>query len=268
MTFRYLLAIILTILLLGFARRTSTRHSSDLKFQVDGVTVEHRTVTENFGDGPKLEVKASNASAFSAVVFYSQEPGSGYEELPMSAGPDAFHAVLPALPKGKKWFYHIEFYRDNVKIAQLPEAHDQFVKFKGHVSPFILIPHIICMFATIFFGLLTVFTAFDFNRGRSDARRSLIFLLLTLVFAFTGGFPLGYAVAYQAFGKGWEGIPLGWDITDNKTVFLFLFWLATFILAAGGLRGKKMRISGGAYAFLVTLSFIVTFITFLIPHSI
>jgi hypothetical protein len=268
MIFRYLLAFILTILLLGFARRTSTRHSSDLKTQVDGVTLEHRTITENFGDSPELDVRTSNADGIRAVVLYSQEPGSGYGELPMSAGPDGFHAALPALPKGKKWFYHIEFFKENVEVAQLPNGHDQFIKFKGHLSPAVLIPHIFFMFATIFFGILTVLSAIDYNRGRGELLHSVRFLLLTLISAFLGGFPFGIAVTYQTFGGGWGGYPIGRDWTDTKTEIFFAFWLVTFLLARKGLVGGKMPISNRTYSFLTILSFVVTFITFLIPHSI
>lgn len=268
MTIRYIIAIVLTILLLVFARRMSTRHAIDLTTEVDGVMLAHHTVTENFGDGPKLEVKSNYTSAVRAVVFYSERPGDHYEVLDMAPVPDGFYAKLPALEKGRKWSYHIEFYKDNVKIAQFPEDADQLIKFKGKVSLSILIPHIFFMFATIFFGILTVFTAIDHSRGRARLSRSVRFLLLTLVSAFLGGFPFGIAVTYQTFGEGWGGWPIGKDWTDTKTEIFFLFWLITFFLSIRGLKGESMRISNRTYLFLVITSFVVTFITFLIPHSI
>ncbi len=124
------------------------------------------------------------------------------------------------------------------------------------------------MFAIIFLGLLTVFSSISVVRGKTDIRQSVRYLLWTVIFAFIGGFPLGYLVAYLAFGQGWTGIPIGWDITDNKTVILFLFWLVTFILARRGLKGERMAISKKAYMSLVLASLIVTFIAFVIPHSI
>lgn len=267
MIMRYILALVLTIVLLGIARRTSTRHEETLHATVDGTTITHKTVTENFGDGPIIDVKAANTADLAAiVVFY--EPNSPRISQEMTPTAEGFTTRLPSLPKGHKWFYHIEISKNGNTAAALPADRDQFIKFKGHVTPLILIPHIFCMFATIFFGALTVFTAFDLTRGRGNPRASVRFLLLTAIFAFIGGFPLGYAVAYQAFGVGWGGIPIGWDITDNKTVILFLFWLITLLLAWRGLSGRKMAISNRTYAALAALSFIVTFITFLIPHSI
>ena len=59
MTLRYIIAFILTVLLLAFARRMSTRHEMTITEQPEGITITHKTITENFGDGPVLDVKVS-----------------------------------------------------------------------------------------------------------------------------------------------------------------------------------------------------------------
>jgi len=268
MTARYLLAIVLTVVLLGIARRMSTRRPGEIQISSGDVSISHTTVTENFGDGPIIELKISAVDSLRPMVLYSEQAGSPYQSMEMVLGANGYYARLPALDKGRKWYYHIDIYRVNAIIATIPVSGDQFIKFKGHVSPFVLIPHIACMFATIFFGLLTVFTAVDYSRGRGELKRSVKFLFLTIVFSFIGGFPLGYLVAYQAFGQGWAGIPVGWDITDNKTVILFLFWLISFIIAFRGLKSGSSGIDPRKYLLLVGLSFFVTILTFLIPHSI
>jgi hypothetical protein len=276
MLIRYLIALLLTVVLLGFARRMSTRHEQTFTEQVDGITLRHQTVTENFGDGPILSVATSAPERVRAVAYYSEQPGGpDYKQQDMVLSSDGFSCKLSALPRGEKFFYHINVYKDNVVIATFPPAKaapskgDQFIKFKGHISRFVLIPHILLMFGTIFFGLLAVFTSVDVARGKSDARRSILFLILTFACAFVGGIPLGIVVSAQTFGgSGWGGWPLGTDITDTKTEVLLLFWLITIFLSWKGLRSRKMTISNGLYSFLVILSFIVTFITFLIPHSI
>ncbi len=268
MILRYIAALIITILLLAVARRASTRHTEEFNVEVQGTTLTHHSVTEDFGEGPMLSVQAKGADGFKAVIFYSEKQGGPYQTIDMIPVSDVFTAKLPVLPKGQKWFYHIEVTKGDAKVATFPPDKDQFIKFKGHVSEIILVPHIFSMFATIFLGIMAMLTSFDIARGKGDLRRSVLYTLWTMIFAFIGGFPLGITVAYQAFGVGWGGIPLGWDITDNKTLVLFLLWLITFILARKGLRGDKMAISGKIYAFLVTLSFVVTFATFLIPHSI
>ncbi len=265
---RYVAALALTILMLGIARRISTRHPTDHSAEAGGITLSHRTVTEDFGDGPRIDMKATSTEGLVAIVFYSQVDGGPYTADSLSRMPDGFSAILPVLEKGKRWYYHIKAYQSEKERAKFPPGPDQFIKFKGHVPAYILVPHIFCMFATIFFGLLTVISSINAVKGKADIKQSVRYLLWTVIFAFIGSFPLGYIVAYLAFGQGWSGIPIGWDITDNKTVILFLFWLVTFILARKGLKGERMVISKKAYMSLVLTSLIVTFIAFVIPHSI
>ena len=265
---RILLALLLTIVMLVIARLASTRHAREIVVNVDNLTFKHHTVTESFDEGPIVKLAVNDASKERAVIYYSETNGSNYQALEMPVENNVYSIQLPKLDKGQKWWYHIDVLKDNQKIATIPSNEDQFIKFKGRVSPFILIPHIICMFATIFFGVLAVFTAIDAVKGRAGVKRSVWFALLALVFGYIGGLPLGVEVTRQTFGGGWGGWPIGNDWTDTKTEIFLLFWLITLILSFNGLRGKKMFISEKTYAFLVILSLVVTFITFLIPHSI
>ena len=269
MKIRYILALLLTVLLLAIARRASTRHQEDITTNIDGVVLSHKTVTENFGDGPVVTLKSSDASRQRALVRFAEQIGGDYQTIEMTPEAGVFSARLPTLEKGKKWFYHIDVIKDNVLLTTLPADRDQFIKFKGHISPLILIPHILFMFATIFFGMMAIFTSVDLARGKGDVKRSVLFVLLTFISAFIGGIPLGIAVSAQTFGgSGWGGWPLGTDITDSKTEVLLLFWLVTLILSWKGLKGQKLPISDSLYSALVIISLVVTFITFLIPHSI
>ena len=265
---RYGIALIITIALLGLARRISTRHPTDYSSQIGDITASHRTITEDFGDGPVVDVSLSSPDSLAAVVFYSETDGGPYtvDTLTMTSG--GFTGELPVLEKGRKWFYRIELFKAGESVAKFPPYGSQFIKFKGHVPAYILIPHIFCMFAIVFLGLLTVISAFDLVKGKGDIQKTVLYLLWTLIAAFIGGFPLGYLVASVAFGVGWGGIPFGWDITDNKTVLLFIFWFVTLILARKGLKGEKMAISYSAYLALTVISLAVTIFTFMIPHSI
>ncbi len=268
MVLRYVIAMLLTVVLLGFARQTSTRHPEQFEVKANGITFAHKTVTESFGEPPVIKLGASATNTVRALVSYSEIRGGPYKKMEMAVTEYGYITDLPALEKGHKWFYHIEAMQDNMKIMQIPPESDQFIKFKGHVSRAVLIPHILFMFAVIFFGILAVFTAIDYGRGKGNLSRSVLFLLLTLISAFLGGFLFGPMVTYQAFGEGWGGWPFGHDWTDTKTEILFLFWLVTFIMAWGGLKGDKISVSPRAYSALVLASFVVTLITFLIPHSI
>src|SRR5512143_3724621 len=116
MTKSYLAAIVLTIILLAFARRMSTRHDMTITSERDGITMVHKTVTENFGDGPALALKATPNESLTATVFYSEVPGRHDNRIEMTRQSDGFIATLPPLEKGKKWFYQIQVTKNGFPV--------------------------------------------------------------------------------------------------------------------------------------------------------
>jgi hypothetical protein len=78
----------------------------------------------------------------------------------------------------------------------------------------------------------------------------------TLVLFTAGGMVLGPIVQYDAFGDFWTGIPFGWDLTDNKTLIAFIFWVLAVIM-----NRKKER------PVYVVLAAIVLLLVYSIPHS-
>jgi len=72
-----------------------------------------------------------------------------------------------------------------------------------------------------------------------------------------GQFILGPLVQKYAFGIFWSGFPLGTDLTDNKTVIMFFFWI---VALAAGRKGRPARLA-------VLAASVVTLVIYLIPHS-
>jgi hypothetical protein len=108
---RYGVALILTILMLGIARRTSTRHPEDYSQSVGDLTASHRTVTEDFGGGPSLEIQVSDTDSLEAVVYYSIVEGGPYNTDTLDVSEAGFSVVLPVHDKGEKLFYHLKLYK-------------------------------------------------------------------------------------------------------------------------------------------------------------
>jgi hypothetical protein len=77
----------------------------------------------------------------------------------------------------------------------------------------------------------------------------------TLGFVTIGGMILGPIVQKYAFGDLWTGIPFGTDLTDNKTLIAFVFWLLAFFLM------KKSK-------WWVMLAVAMMIVVYLIPHSV
>lgn len=80
----------------------------------------------------------------------------------------------------------------------------------------------------------------------------------TAVFVFVGGFILGPLVQKYAFGVLWAGVPLGFDLTDNKTLITFVGWLIALFLMRKGKPGRA-----GVVAAAVLLM-----VVYSIPHSV
>ncbi|MFA6128488.1 MAG: hypothetical protein WC699_14415 [Bacteroidales bacterium] len=158
-------------------------------------------------------------------------------------------AYLPQQPPAGKLEYYLELTKNNqtVEVAKnLPVV----IRFKGDVPAGVLIPHIILMFLTMMFSTLAgLFAIFKIERFRR-------YTIWTFIILFIGGFIFGPWVQWYAFGDWWTGIPFGWDLTDNKTLFAFIFWAAALF----GIKGKGRP-------WLIILAAVMTLVIFSIPHS-
>ena len=158
-------------------------------------------------------------------------------------------ASLPQQPPAGKLEYYVEVVK-NGQTVEVAKNHPVVIRFKGDVPAGVLIPHIILMFLAMMFSTVAgLFAIFKIERFRR-------YTLWTFVILFIGGFIFGPWVQWYAFGDWWTGIPFGWDLTDNKTLFAFIFWVAALF----GIKGKGRP-------WLIILAAIMTLVIFSIPHS-
>ncbi len=155
-------------------------------------------------------------------------------------------AYLPKQPMAGKLTYFVELRRGD-QVKTIPQ---QIIRFKGDVPDFILVPHVLFMFLTMFLSNVSgLLAAFNFSQFRKVA----VFTFWSLVL---GGMILGPVVQKFAFDELWAGVPFGWDLTDNKTLIAFIFWLIAFLIN----RKKPSRS-------WTIIAAIVTMVIFAIPHS-
>jgi hypothetical protein len=158
-------------------------------------------------------------------------------------------ASLPQQPPAGKLEYYIELSKDG-QTADIAKNKHVVIRFKGDVPAGVLIPHIILMFSAMMFATLAgLFAAFKVERYRR-------YTIWTFIILFIGGFIFGPWVQWYAFGEWWTGIPFGFDLTDNKTLFAFVFWIAALF----GIKGKGRP-------WLIILAALMTLVIFSIPHS-
>ncbi len=63
-----------------------------------------------------------------------------------------------------------------------------------------------------------------------------------------GGLILGPVVQKHAFGAFWTGIPFGYDLTDNKTLLMWMVWLVACAVLSREDRRRVRRARGRAAA--------------------
>ena len=158
---------------------------------------------------------------------------------------------LPQQPAAGKLVYKVVL-TENGESRTLAGDRPVVIRFKDSVPPWVLIPHIFVMFSGMLLSTAAGLAALDKKRNP----RRLVLWTVGLLFA--GGFILGPLVQKFAFGVAWAGFPAGSDLTDNKTLVAFLFWVVALV---AGRKGRPAR------PFVIAAS-LVTLLVFLIPHSI
>lgn len=162
---------------------------------------------------------------------------------------EGFFAEVPKQPAAGKIEYYFEIIDQSGTKTYLKET-PVVIRFKGGVPPYILIPHILFMFIAMLFsnlsGLLAAFKVPAFKK----------YAFWTFTCLLIGGMILGPLVQLYAFGDLWTGIPFGWDLTDNKTLIAFAFW----ILAVWMNRKQPKPI-------YTVIAAVVLLLIYSIPHS-
>lgn len=270
---RVIVSIAITIAMVFVARYLSANRPRDLASSVAGLTLRHTTVVDQEGPGePELRLEVEGEPAAPPVVRYRPRGGEQVEETVMTAaGEGAWIARLPELPKGSRMRYAFVAAAPGGGEARLP-AGDGFltVKYEGIVSPFVLVSHIIFMFGAFFCMSMCMLGALAVLRGREGKRFTVVMSRWVMFFTFVGGWPLGMILNRQAYGPAWEGFPFGWDVTDNKTQIMLVFWIVTILLARGSFLGRgenRDLASPRAFAAAVVVSFAASVALFLVPHS-
>ena len=120
----------------------------------------------------------------------------------------------------------------------------------------ILVAHIVFIFFALLIGLRAgLGAAFEPSGVRRLAWATLICMTI-------GGLILGPIVQKYTFGAFWTGFPFGYDLTDNKTLIMWLVWVVAVALL--GLKPKRDERAGRA---AVVVAAIVAMVVYVIPHS-
>lgn len=217
---------------------------------VDGVNYPVTLITSHGGVADcMLEFEIPDTAVTGNITFRKFPTNEAWTTLNLTRSGNTLTGSLPHQPPAGKLEYKVEFRKDD-QLFPLHETNATVIRFKGDVPASILIPHIILMFVAMFFSNLAgVMALFRHPRFR-------FFTFWTLVLLGIGGMILGPWVQLHAFGEAWAGVPFAWDLTDNKTLIAFLFWILAVVM-----NRKKER---PVYVIVASL---VILIIYSIPHS-
>lgn len=265
--FFWVLAFVITITAAIYQRATGPTYPKKIEVQVNNVDYKLKLV-RSLGLDETPEVKLNiNDATISAKIFYRrylsndefQTADFKFVSKPIDSfimnkifnvnKEEGFFAPVPQQPAAGKIEYYVEI-TDQIGTKDYLKESPVVIRFKGGVPKYILYPHILFMFIAMLFSTLAgLLAAFNVPLYRKYSFWTFGALMI-------GGMILGPFVQLYAFGDLWTGIPFGWDLTDNKTLIAFVFWVL-----AVGMNWKKKR---PVYAVLAA---IVLLLIYSIPHS-
>ncbi len=252
---QWILAVVITLVSAVWQRTTGPTYPARGTVKLGGTDIELKLQrSHSISDRQPVTVRVPDTGVTGAVEWRRFPSNDAWQSQAMARSGDVLEAMLPPapeplMPAAGKLEYKVRLSRGGAE-ASFPEK-AAVTRFKGDVPAGILIPHVFAMFFGMLFSTRAALAALLGGNTR-------VWGFLTVLLLVVGGFVLGPVVQKYAFGAYWTGIPWGWDLTDNKTLFAGAAWL----LAAWQLRGGRQGKAAVVAAALVTL------VVFAIPHSV
>ncbi|MCR5129937.1 MAG: hypothetical protein K6C10_00545 [Prevotella sp.] len=240
----WLLAVVITLFLSVYQRMTGPTHPKKVAIEVNGQSYKMRLPRSGVQKDEIIVLKGVPSNT-NAQIHYRRYPTTDdYNTVNFQWKDGEWQAILPVQPIAGKLQYYI-----TVEGKDYPGDEPLLIRFRNDVPASILIPHILFMFAAMLFAVYTFLLVITRKKYSK-------WLKITIATLFVGGFILGPLVQHVAFGPWWTGFPYGTDLTDNKTLISFLFFLA----ALATLKWKYNKwVVGFAVLFMIAI--------FSIPHS-
>ena len=241
----WILAIVITLALSIYQRMTGPTYPQKVNIELRGESSQIKLPRSGVQRDEIVTLKGVPSSVEAKMHYRRYPTTNDYTTVDFQWQDGAWQAALPVQPvAGKLQYYLTVDGKDYLKDEPV------VIRFRNDVPAYILIPHILLMFGAMLFAIYTLLLVMT---RKEEYRKWLIITVGTL---FVGGFVLGPLVQHAAFGPWWAGFPYGTDLTDNKTLISFLFFLA----ALATIKWKYNK-------WVVVLAVLMMIAVFTIPHS-
>lgn len=279
-------AVVITIGLFAIASQNSEGRPEYKTFSQNGYTFEFNTVPKQFEyEEASFPIKIEGNLDDKTVVMRLTEIGADkntpmgdYRRLEMRSLSDStdnnFTATTTVGKKLQRFYYYFEV-RDSSDAVLATFTDEERAPFSlraiGHVPLPVIGGHLLLIFSTVFFIIMAGFhSASSISSGAPIKPIGRHYLMATIA-AFLGGYPVGFAMNWYAFGVLWEGVPFGTDATDNKTQLLFLYLIFMMLATIGAAFGRKHArqfFSNKTTGWFGIVGVLVMLAVYFIPHSI
>ncbi len=248
----WVLSILLTVGIAYFQRATGPTYPVSGEIVLDGKTIAYNFLRSyDVGSDAPVAVALPEGSNIRGYFIYRRyKSHDEWDTVPMELSNDTLWAFVPQQPAAGKVSYHVILSANDKRVSL--EAEPVVLRYKGSVPAAYLIPHIIFMFLAMLFSARAGLEAIV--KGRHTFR----YTVLTLITLTVGGMILGPIIQKYAFGAYWTGWPVSNDLTDNKTLFTFIFWVIAVVVQW---KNRKQKV----WALIAAISL---FAVYLIPHSV
>lgn len=252
----WILAGVIMFLAADFQERTGPTKDFKGSFAVAGREYPFALVRSGNTDAQAPVLVPAPGDGVTGQVFFKRYPtGDPFSPLPLESLGAELQGLLPIQPAAGKLEYYVVLDTPDGSV-RIPEEGTLILRYKDPVPLGVLVPHVIFMFIALLVGVRTALGALFYPVGL----RKLAWTTLALMTA--GGMILGPIVQKYAFGAFWTGWPFGYDLTDNKTLIMWVVWVAV-ALVLWKRPTPRDRVGRGS----ILLAAVVMMIVYVIPHS-
>jgi len=245
------LCVIFTLAIAYYQRKTGPSHTIKGKVTFAEETIKYKLIRSHGGDEDALiEIPVQDNTIEAWIKYKRKNTDDEWTVKEMKTDGENRIAALPHQPPAGKIIYFVSLKKGDEELVLTEDPVN--IRFKGAVPSVVLILHIIFIFMAMLFSTRTGIEAIF--RGKNTYKYTAITLILFLI----GGMIFGPIIQKFAFGDYWTGWPFGGDLTDNKSLVAFIFWVIAFVIVS---RNKNHRT-------WVVIASIVFLLTYMIPHSV
>jgi hypothetical protein len=251
----WVLAVLLTLFSAAYQRLTGPTHDYRASANLGG-TVYHAKLPRSADTTGEAVISLKLPGTITGVVFFRRHATSDpLKAMIMAREGERLVGYLPSQPPAGKLEYFLSL-RDGPNEVRVPPNGQVVVRFRGSVPAWVLIAHVLLMFISM---LCAARAGMELFCDTGLARQLTYWTVATL---FLGGFVFGPIMQHYSFGDWWTGVPIGWDLTDNKTLIALIVWLVALamLLFRRNIVSRRTR-------WTVFIAAFIMLAVFMIPHS-